>query len=62
MPLTWCMMFKSEIPIFQCDPPIIFIVYFFICSKYLQVSDFGLARLAADSNTHVTTRVMGTFG
>ncbi|KAL6616034.1 hypothetical protein ACP70R_038304 [Stipagrostis hirtigluma subsp. patula] len=27
-----------------------------------QVSDFGLARLAADSNTHVTTRVMGTFG
>ncbi|ONM38467.1 Proline-rich receptor-like protein kinase PERK10 [Zea mays] len=27
-----------------------------------EVSDFGLARLAADSNTHVTTRVMGTFG
>ncbi|KAJ6772083.1 PROLINE-RICH RECEPTOR-LIKE PROTEIN KINASE PERK10 [Salix koriyanagi] len=28
----------------------------------LQVSDFGLAKLALDSNTHVTTRVMGTFG
>ncbi|KAM0932935.1 putative protein kinase RLK-Pelle-PERK-1 family [Dioscorea sansibarensis] len=27
-----------------------------------QVSDFGLARLALDTNTHVTTRVMGTFG
>ncbi|OVA07641.1 Protein kinase domain [Macleaya cordata] len=26
------------------------------------VSDFGLARLALDANTHVTTRVMGTFG
>ncbi|KAJ4821638.1 Proline-rich receptor-like protein kinase PERK8 [Rhynchospora pubera] len=27
-----------------------------------QVSDFGLARLAMDANSHVTTRVMGTFG
>ncbi|XP_054786787.1 proline-rich receptor-like protein kinase PERK8 isoform X2 [Prosopis cineraria] len=27
-----------------------------------QVSDFGLAKLAMDSYTHVTTRVMGTFG
>nr|XP_043640253.1 proline-rich receptor-like protein kinase PERK9 [Erigeron canadensis] len=27
-----------------------------------RVSDFGLAKLAADMNTHVTTRVMGTFG
>ncbi|KAJ8465254.1 hypothetical protein OPV22_027806 [Ensete ventricosum] len=27
-----------------------------------QVSDFGLARLAVDACTHVTTRVMGTFG
>ncbi|KAK4367669.1 hypothetical protein RND71_011461 [Anisodus tanguticus] len=28
-----------------------------------QVADFGLARLAGDANnTHVTTRVMGTFG
>ncbi|KAK9052276.1 hypothetical protein SSX86_028905 [Deinandra increscens subsp. villosa] len=27
-----------------------------------RVSDFGLARLAADMHTHVTTRVMGTFG
>ncbi|TKY69438.1 Proline-rich receptor protein kinase PERK9 [Spatholobus suberectus] len=26
------------------------------------VSDFGLAKLALDANTHVTTRVMGTFG
>ncbi|CAA2967160.1 proline-rich receptor kinase PERK9 [Olea europaea subsp. europaea] len=27
-----------------------------------RVSDFGLAKLATDTNTHVTTRVMGTFG
>ncbi|XP_074561441.1 proline-rich receptor-like protein kinase PERK9 [Curcuma longa] len=27
-----------------------------------QVSDFGLARLAMDAETHVTTRVVGTFG
>ncbi|XP_072981983.1 proline-rich receptor-like protein kinase PERK8 isoform X2 [Typha latifolia] len=27
-----------------------------------QVADFGLARLAMDAATHVTTRVMGTFG
>ncbi|KAG2596166.1 hypothetical protein PVAP13_5KG144900 [Panicum virgatum] len=27
-----------------------------------QVADFGLARLALDACTHVTTRVMGTFG
>lgn len=43
----------------------LFPVYY--CSKmyvvfYLQVSDFGLAKLALDADTHVTTRVMGTFG
>lgn len=27
-----------------------------------RVADFGLAKLAADVNTHITTRVMGTFG
>ncbi|EPS64291.1 hypothetical protein M569_10490, partial [Genlisea aurea] len=27
-----------------------------------RVSDFGLAKLAMDANSHVTTRVMGTFG
>ncbi|XP_065880143.1 proline-rich receptor-like protein kinase PERK9 [Euphorbia lathyris] len=27
-----------------------------------KVADFGLAKLALDANTHVTTRVMGTFG
>ncbi|XP_027097414.1 proline-rich receptor-like protein kinase PERK8 [Coffea arabica] len=27
-----------------------------------RVSDFGLAKLCQDANTHVTTRVMGTFG
>lgn len=28
----------------------------------LQVADFGLAKFASDNNTHVSTRVMGTFG
>ncbi|KAK6916563.1 Serine-threonine/tyrosine-protein kinase, catalytic domain, partial [Dillenia turbinata] len=27
-----------------------------------KVADFGLAKLSADTNTHVSTRVMGTFG
>ncbi|XAR55873.1 Non-specific serine/threonine protein kinase [Bertholletia excelsa] len=27
-----------------------------------RVSDFGLAKLAVDTNTHITTRVIGTFG
>ncbi|KAG4938838.1 hypothetical protein AAZX31_16G089700 [Glycine max] len=27
-----------------------------------RISDFGLAKLAVDANTHVTTRVVGTFG
>ncbi|KAK7291469.1 hypothetical protein RIF29_06636 [Crotalaria pallida] len=27
-----------------------------------KVSDFGLAKIASDFNTHVSTRVMGTFG
>lgn len=29
---------------------------------YAQVADFGLARLAENDVTHVSTRVMGTFG
>ncbi|KAJ0095342.1 hypothetical protein Patl1_16559 [Pistacia atlantica] len=28
----------------------------------VEVSDFGLAKLALDANSHITTRVMGTFG
>ncbi|KAF6176359.1 hypothetical protein GIB67_011148 [Kingdonia uniflora] len=27
-----------------------------------KVADFGLAKIAADNNTHISTRVMGTFG
>jgi serine/threonine protein kinase len=27
-----------------------------------KVADFGLAKIASDLNTHVSTRVMGTFG
>ena len=27
-----------------------------------QVADFGLAKFASDGNTHVSTRVIGTFG
>ncbi|KAK9682563.1 hypothetical protein RND81_10G082200 [Saponaria officinalis] len=30
--------------------------------RKLLVSDFGLAKLAMDAETHVSTRVMGTFG
>ena len=30
--------------------------------EWWQVSDFGLARLASDTDSQVTTRVMGTFG
>jgi len=26
------------------------------------VADFGLAKFSQDANTHVSTRVMGTFG
>ncbi|KAH9625067.1 hypothetical protein KSS87_010557 [Heliosperma pusillum] len=32
------------------------------CECYSSVSDFGLAKLAMDADTHVSTRVMGTFG
>jgi hypothetical protein len=28
----------------------------------IQVADFGLAKLSSDTYTHVSTRVMGTFG
>ncbi|KAL0699480.1 hypothetical protein Bca4012_055602 [Brassica carinata] len=28
----------------------------------VQVADFGLAKLVSDTNTHLSTRVMGTFG
>lgn len=31
-------------------------------SSQTQVADFGLAKLTNDANTHVSTRVMGTFG
>lgn len=33
-----------------------------LCKTLLQVADFGLAKLTSDNNTHVSTRVMGTFG
>lgn len=28
----------------------------------MQVSDFGLAKFQGESDTHVSTRVVGTFG
>lgn len=44
--------------------PQLTIIMYFAKNLWLtfQVSDFGLARLAMDANSHVTTRVMGTFG
>lgn len=30
--------------------------------EFMQVSDFGLAKLSSDNYTHISTRVMGTFG
>lgn len=36
------------------------IVYLYVI--FVQVADFGLAKLALDTDTHVSTRVMGTFG
>lgn len=32
------------------------------CVTFAQVADFGLAKLSSDKYTHVSTRVMGTFG
>jgi hypothetical protein len=29
---------------------------------FVQVADFGLAKHSLDTETHVSTRVMGTFG
>lgn len=33
-----------------------------MCKLFSQVADFGLAKFSSDTNTHVSTRVMGTFG
>lgn len=30
--------------------------------SFFQVADFGLAKVTLDTDTHVSTRVMGTFG
>ena len=30
--------------------------------RFIQVADFGLAKLSHGNDTHVSTRVMGTFG
>lgn len=30
--------------------------------ELLQVADFGLAKLSNENYTHVSTRIMGTFG
>ena len=34
----------------------------FVLESSIQVADFGLAKFASDTDTHVSTRVMGTFG
>lgn len=51
-------------------PTLVCILVTFLCQVLgfnctfllLQVADFGLAKLASDTHTHVSTRVMGTFG
>ena len=39
-----------------------FLRHLIAAAPALQVADFGLAKLTSDSSTHVSTRVMGTFG
>lgn len=48
--------FGHRIVIFKIVPSFFFFFFFF------QVADFGLAKFSSDVNTHVSTRVMGTFG
>ncbi|KAG6432925.1 hypothetical protein SASPL_104517 [Salvia splendens] len=34
----------------------------FINKNLMQVADFGLAKLSSETSTHISTRIMGTFG
>lgn len=43
------------------SPPICGVLLYYLCF-FSQVADFGLAKISSDVNTHVSTRVMGTFG
>ena len=58
--MIWCISLEVNIFVCYCDHN--YRLNLLYSMETIQVSDFGLARLAADSNTHVTTRVMGTFG
>jgi serine/threonine protein kinase len=40
----------------------VWIVILSLNDMKIQVADFGLAKLSSDTHTHVSTRVMGTFG
>jgi len=52
------------VPLSHCVVRIICVSSFDLASAMssCQVADFGLAKFSADMDTHVSTRVMGTFG
>lgn len=53
----------SVIFLMRCDYLVIIVITEITKSNsFAQVADFGLAKIASDTNTHVSTRVMGTFG
>ena len=53
---------KEVLSLHFCYNELKLIIQFEMYICHQQVADFGLAKLAMDANTHVTTRVMGTFG
>lgn len=56
--LTWIFPCFGNIKCFVLSKCVLIYIYNFIS----QVADFGLAKFTSDANTHVSTRVMGTFG
>lgn len=38
------------------------VMQYILLESFVQVADFGLAKISSETETHVSTRVMGTFG